>query len=254
MTISAAHSRRLSESASASARFLSCGDGAVYVRAACVIVCACDSACSSQQRRPSPRLASRRGHTVPGRLRHHAHVRSRKSCACVEEVGVSGCSLACLLRRWSYPDVSSYAQAVRGGATRRAERGRRRRERPTRRRKRRRGRGRPRKGPGDEEREEETQKRKAPRKGKTTERGPETQSGRRGKQKKATKRRRRTTPEAKNRRRTKKKQQPALNCAADTFPGAAAVGAAHSSPPPPGPPGLRGGGGREERRQEGEYR
>ena len=109
MTISAAHSRRLSESASASARFLSCGDGAVYVRAACVIVCACDSACSSQQRRPSPRLASRRGHTVPGRLRHHAHVRSRKSCACVEEVGVSGCSLACLLRRWSYPDVSPCA-------------------------------------------------------------------------------------------------------------------------------------------------
>ena len=113
MTISAAHSRRLSESASASARFLSCGDGAVYVRAACVIVCACDSACSSQQRRPSPRLASRRGHTVPGRLRHHAHVRSRKSCACVEEVGVSGCSLACLLRRWSYPAVSSCAQVVR---------------------------------------------------------------------------------------------------------------------------------------------
>ena len=26
---------------------------------------------------------------------------------------MSGCSLACLLRRWSYPDVSSCAQAVR---------------------------------------------------------------------------------------------------------------------------------------------
>ena len=210
MTISAAHSRRLSESASASARFLSCGDGAVYVRAACVIVCACDSACSSQQRRPSPRLASRRGHTVPGRLRHHAHVRSRKSCACVEEVGVSGCSLACLLRRWSYPDVSSCAQVVRGGATRRAERGRRRRERLTRRRKRRRGRGRPRKGPGDEEREEEKE-----------EKGDEE------------KKKKRTGIEEQEENEAKQ-QQPALNCAGDNFPGAATVGAAHSSPPPPG--------------------
>ena len=68
---------------------LSFGDGAVYVRAACAIVCVWQHVFPPVEEA----FASRRCHTVPGRQGHHVRVRLRKRCACVEEGGVSGCSL-----------------------------------------------------------------------------------------------------------------------------------------------------------------